>query len=112
MGIRSRLLTGLLALPLLLNGGVALAQDGGSVASLGAQLEPININLENPEGDVVATAAIWETTEGVHFTVLSVPGGPALRSNPWNPESPASISTRLASAIPSTERHLSQPGTS
>jgi Cu-Zn family superoxide dismutase len=78
MGIRSRLLTGLLASTLSLSGGVAFAQDGSPVASPAAQGEPITVDLTNQEGDLVASATLSETAEGVQITVESVTEGSGL----------------------------------
>jgi Cu-Zn family superoxide dismutase len=78
MRFRSRVLTGLLASTLSLTSGIALAQEGSPVASPAALGESINVELTNHEGDLVGSATLTETADGVRITVESDTEGAGL----------------------------------
>lgn len=76
MGIRTKLITGLLASTLSLGGGVALAQDGSPQASpQGFESEMLSVNLANADGDVVGSATFTETDSGVNVVIQSTSQG-------------------------------------
>jgi len=65
-----------LAATLSLGGGVAIAQDGSPAASPQAfESQPVTVNLENVDGDVVGSATFTETDTGVNIVVQSTSEG-------------------------------------
>lgn len=76
MGIRSKLITGLLASSLSLGGGITLAQQGTPDATpQGFVSEPVTVNLTNVDGDVVGSVTFTETEAGVDIVVQSTSQG-------------------------------------
>lgn len=81
MGLRSRMLTGLLAAALLPGAGAALAQDATPSASPDApisaspnpasELAISRVTLSNPTGEIVAYIDVTEDEGGVTFTIES-----------------------------------------
>src|SRR5690554_3055313 len=80
MGMRSKLLTGLLASTLSFSGGLALAQDASPDASpttstisspVAGDIDLSHVNLANPDGDIVAIASVDEGEDGVTIRVES-----------------------------------------
>jgi Cu-Zn family superoxide dismutase len=80
MGMRSKLMTGLLASTLSLSGGITLAQDASpeSSPSAGMAASPVageidlsRVNIANPDGDIVAVASVTEGEDGVTIRVES-----------------------------------------
>ena len=74
MGIRSRILTGLLASTLALSGGIAFAQDSSPAASPETHGGPINVHLHDREDNLRGNATLSETAEGVNILVIVNPG--------------------------------------
>lgn len=71
MNLRSRIVTGLLASTLSLSGGAALAAQEAT-PEVG---ELVTVELENVDGDVVASTSFSQTPNGVTITVQSTSGG-------------------------------------
>lgn len=69
MGVRSRLMTGILASALTLGGGTALAQDASPEAS--PEQDEILVSLQNADGEPVANASLIETDDGVAIAVTA-----------------------------------------
>jgi Cu-Zn family superoxide dismutase len=77
MRLPSSLITGFLAGALALGGGAALAQDATPGASPMATPETVNlimtpVTIANPDGNIVATAAISESADGVTLRITSL----------------------------------------
>jgi len=80
MGMRSKLMTGLLASTLSLSGGLAVAQDASPDSSPAAsavaspvegEIDLTHINLSNPDGEIVAVASVTENADGVTIRIES-----------------------------------------
>lgn len=67
MGVRSKLMTGILASTLALGGGTALAQDASPEAS--PVPDEVLVSLTNADGDAVANASLIQTDDGVDIAV-------------------------------------------
>lgn len=80
MGMRTKLMTGLLASALSLGGGAALAQDaspssspdtGPAASPMAGQQDLTHINIANPGGDIVAVASFTEDDRGVTIQITN-----------------------------------------
>lgn len=80
MGMRSKLMTGILASTLSLSGGIALAQDASPESSpmadmtaspMAGEIDLSRVNLANPDGEIVAVASVTEGEDGVTFKIMS-----------------------------------------
>jgi len=78
MGMRSKLITGILASTISLGGGAAFAQDASpspspaTIASPAAnEIDLSHIDLTNPDGDIVGVASIMEHGDSVMISITS-----------------------------------------
>lgn len=80
MGMRTKLITGILASTLSLSGGIALAQDaspssspetGSATSVMSGEMDLEHITISSPDGEIVAMASVTESDDGVTIAIKS-----------------------------------------
>ena len=74
MGIRTRIATGVLTASLAIGGGAVAAQDSTPVGTP-AMGEPLTLDLMTVDGDVIGSATLVESPDGVTITLQSTSEG-------------------------------------